>query len=82
MMDENFPASADVVLDKTQELLTIDELNMDLVSISKLFLLNDFENLYLKQFTQLESCYESFLETHNNSKKLVYVWGNIYLLTY
>ena len=64
MMHENFPASADVLLDKTRELLTIDELNVDLLSISNLFLLNNFVNLNLTQFT----CNYSLMGIQNDPK--------------
>ena len=66
ILDENSPGSADVLLHKTRELLTFDKLHMDLMSISKLFLLNDFENIDFTQFAQLRSCYESVLETQSD----------------
>ena len=56
---ETYPDSAKVVLNSMQQIIREDNINMDLSSISKLLILDDFKNLDMVQYGTFKSCFWS-----------------------
>ena len=76
MLIENHPTSADMILNTMRGLMTFDKLNLDLPSISKLFALNAFENINLKQFPGFRSCFKHVIDSNSHDDELTFVPGN------
>ena len=62
MFSETYPDSAQVVLNAMQQIMREDEINMDLSSISKLLILDDYKNLDLVQYGIFKPCFDYFME--------------------
>ena len=58
MFSETYPDSAQVVLNAMQQIMREDEINMDLSSISKLLILDDYKNLDLVQYGIFKPCFD------------------------
>ena len=62
MFGESYPDSAKIVLNSMQQIIREDNINMDLSSISKLLILDDYQNIDLVQYGIFKSCFDYFME--------------------
>ena len=65
MFGETYPDSAKIVLNSMQQIIREDNINMDLSSISKLLILDDYKNLDLVQYGIFKPCFDYFMEPDN-----------------
>ena len=63
MFSQAYPDSAQVVLNAMQQKIREDEIDLDLSSISKLFIIDDYNNVDLIQYGIFKSCFEYYLES-------------------
>jgi len=62
MFSETHPDSAKVVLNSMQQIIRENNINMDLSSLSKLLILDDYKNIDLVQYGIFKSCFDYFME--------------------
>ena len=63
MFSETHPDSAQVALNAMRQIIRKDEINMDLSSISKLLILDDFKNLEFVQYGTFKHCFDEFMQS-------------------
>ena len=63
MFGESYPDSAKIVLNSMQQIIREDNINMDLSSISKLLILDDYQNIDLVQYGIFKSCFDYFMQS-------------------
>ena len=76
MFNETNPKSAAIIFNAMRKLMTLKNSDLDLASISKLFTLNNFENLILTKLEESEPCLKRIIELDEFKEELSSLFEN------